>query len=166
MDLILWRHAEAEILREGCEDLSRGLTPKGERQAARMATWLDGHLPEGTRILCSPARRAEQTALTLGRRYKLREELAPDAQAEDVLRLIRWHPELGPQGKGPVLLVGHQPWLGQLAAMLLHMSESSCPVRKASVWWLRTRVREGQPQTLVMTVACPELLSRAWDDAA
>ena len=46
-------------------------------KAARMATWLDGHLPEGTRILCSPARRAEQTVLALGRRYKLREELAP-----------------------------------------------------------------------------------------
>ena len=48
MDLILWRHAEAEVLREGSDDLARSLTPKGERQAARMATWLDGHLPEGT----------------------------------------------------------------------------------------------------------------------
>ena len=90
MDLILWRHAEAEVLREGSDDLARSLTPKGERQAARMATWLDGHLPEGTRILCSPARRAEQTVLALGRRYKLREELAPNAQLDEVLRLIRW----------------------------------------------------------------------------
>ena len=166
MDLILWRHAEAEVLREGFDDLARSLTPKGERQAARMATWLDGHLPEGTRILCSPARRAEQTVLALGRRYKLREELAPNAQADEVLRLIRWDPRLGPQGKGPVLLVGHQPWLGQVAAAVLHMPEASCPVRKAAVWWLRTRVRDEQAQTVVMTVACPDLLSRSWDEPA
>ena len=77
MDLILWRHAEAENLQEGMDDLSRALTPKGERQAARMATWLDAHLPEGARVLVSPARRTEQTAKALGRKYKLREELVP-----------------------------------------------------------------------------------------
>ena len=37
MDLILWRHAEAE---EGDNDLARELTPKGEKQAARVAEWL------------------------------------------------------------------------------------------------------------------------------
>ena len=34
MDLILWRHAEAEDARAGQDDLERALTPKGERQAA------------------------------------------------------------------------------------------------------------------------------------
>ena len=64
MDLILWRHAEAEDLEEteeGCgADLSRRLTPKGERQALRMAAWLDRQLPEGVRVYCSPAVRTEQ----------------------------------------------------------------------------------------------------------
>ena len=68
--------------------------------------------------------------------------------------------------KGPVLLVGHQPWLGQVAATVLGLPEASCAVRKAAVWWLRSRAREDQVQTVVMTVACPDLLSRAWDEAA
>lgn len=82
MDLILWRHAEAEDWVEGCDDLERSLTPRGEKQAARMAGWLDRQLPEATRILCSPARRCEQTALALGRKYKIKPELAPDGSPE------------------------------------------------------------------------------------
>ena len=50
MDLILWRHADAE---PGEPDLDRPLTAKGVRQAERMAAWLDGHLPDGCRILVS-----------------------------------------------------------------------------------------------------------------
>ena len=30
MDLILWRHAEAEDVEDGSEDLARALTPRGE----------------------------------------------------------------------------------------------------------------------------------------
>ena len=37
MDLILWRHAEAEELAEAGDDLARALTSRGEKQAARMA---------------------------------------------------------------------------------------------------------------------------------
>ena len=45
MDLILWRHAEAEDWTEGCDDLQRSLTGRGEKQAKRMAAWLDRQLP-------------------------------------------------------------------------------------------------------------------------
>jgi len=164
MDLILWRHAEAEVAQEGSDDLSRQLTPKGERQATRMAVWLDRHLPEGTRVLVSPARRTEQTVQALGRKYKLRDELVPDSSPEDVLGLVKWHPQEGPQGKGTVLVVGHQPYLGHIISRLTGMSESVCPVRKGSVWWLRARRREGVLQTVLMTVASPDLISRIWDE--
>jgi phosphohistidine phosphatase len=164
MDLILWRHAEAEVAADGDDDLSRALTSKGDRQAQRMASWLDSHLPEGTRVLCSPAKRTEQTAKALGRKFKLREELVPDSNADAVLDLIKWHPDTGPQCKGPVLLVGHQPYLGEVVARLLGMPEQACAIRKGSVWWLRTRVREGQLQTVLLTVVCPDLISRSWDD--
>ncbi|MEO7547467.1 MAG: histidine phosphatase family protein, partial [Ramlibacter sp.] len=40
MDLILWRHAEAEDAPEGGDDLDRALTSRGEKQAARVAAWL------------------------------------------------------------------------------------------------------------------------------
>ena len=161
MDLILWRHAEAQNLQPGMDDLSRALTSKGERQAARMAAWLDAHLPEGARVLVSPAQRTEQTVKALGRKYKLRDELAPSATWVDVMSLLKWDQAAGPQLKGPVLLVGHQPYLGQLLARLLKMDEPSCVVRKGAVWWLRTRMRHDQLQTVLLTVACPDLISRS-----
>lgn len=157
MDLILWRHAEAEDWPEGDpeggRDLERSLTARGEKQAARMANWLDRQLPEGARILVSPARRCEQTALALGRKYKIRSELAPDATVEQLLELVQW-----PTAKSPILVVGHQPILGQTIAQLLGLQESDCPVKKGALWWLRNRDREGQSQTVVVTVQSPEVL--------
>lgn len=156
MDLILWRHAEAEELpadvRSG-SDLERSLTPRGEKQAARMAAWLDRQLPERARILVSPARRCEQTALALGRKYKIRAELGPDAPPSQLLELVQW-----PVNKLPILVIGHQPTLGQTIAQLLGLQESECPVKKGALWWLRTREREGGVQTVVVTVQSPELL--------
>ena len=164
MDLILWRHAEAEVAEPGGDDLSRPLTKKGERQASRMAAWLDRHLPEGTRVLVSPSERTQQTVAPLGRKFKLRDELVPDTTVADVLTLLKWHPETGPQSKGPVLLLVHQPYLGQLIARLLGMDEQICSVRKGGVWWLRTRMRDGQLQTVLLTVAVPDFISTSWDD--
>ena len=56
MDLILWRHADAQEVRDAADDLERALTPKGERQAQRMADWLNRQLPANARVLVSPAR--------------------------------------------------------------------------------------------------------------
>ena len=157
MDLILWRHAEAEDWLLGDQasglDLDRSLTQRGEKQAARMAAWLDRQLPEGARIVVSPARRCEQTALALGRKYKIRTELAPDATPEQLLELVQW-----PVNKYPVLVIGHQPILGQTIAQLLALKESECAVKKGALWWLRNRDRDGQSQTVVVTVQSPEVL--------
>lgn len=157
MDLILWRHAEAEDwLLDGEQtglDLDRSLTQRGEKQAARMAAWLERQLPEGARILVSPARRCEQTALALGRKYKIRQELAPDATASQLLELVQW-----PLGKSLILVVGHQPTLGQTIAQVLGLQESECAVKKGAVWWLRSRERDGQNQTVIVTVQSPEVL--------
>ena len=157
MDLILWRHAEAEDWTDGetqtGSDLDRSLTSRGEKQAARMAVWLDRQLPEGARIVVSPARRCEQTALALGRKYRVRPEIAPDATPAQLLELVQW-----PMSKLPVLVIGHQPTLGQTIAQLLGLKESECPVKKGALWWLRNRDRDGQSQTVVVTVQSPEVL--------
>lgn len=153
MDLIFWRHAEADDWTEGCDDMQRSLTPRGEKQAKRMAGWLDRQLPEGTRIVSSPARRCEQTALALGRKYKLRVELAPDATPDALLAAAGW-----PHSKSVVLMIGHQPALGQAISLLLGLQQDSCAVRKGAVWWIRTRERDGDVQTVVVTVQAPELL--------
>lgn len=153
MDLILWRHAEAVPGGEGIEDLQRPLTVRGERQAARMAQWLDRQLPGGLRLLCSPALRTEQTARTLGRKYRLRAELAPGGSAQDLLDCARW-----PQGRGAVLVVGHQPVLGEVLAQVLGLAGGTCTVRKGAVWWLRQRQRAEAWETVLLAVQSPELL--------
>lgn len=152
MDLILWRHAEAEDEREGLSDLERALTARGEKQAARVAAWLDRNLPEGARILSSPARRCEQTAHALGRKFKLRPELAPDGSVIQLLEAVQW-----PAARQPVVVVGHQPILGATLAQLLGMAHGQCPVRKGTAWWLRTRERAGDLQSVVVAVQSPEL---------
>lgn len=153
MDLILWRHAEAQEWEEGSNDLERSLTARGEKQAARMASWLDRQLPEAVRVLASPARRTEQTALALGRKYKLRDELRPDGTVDQLLELVQW-----PAGRVPMMVVGHQPVLGQTIARLLQLPDTECAVKKGAVWWLRHRLRDGQGQTVLVTVQTPDLL--------
>ena len=157
MDLILWRHAEAEDWPENDpqarSDLERKLTPRGEKQAARMAEWLDRQLPGSARVVVSPARRCDQTALALGRKFKIRTELAPGTTPVELLELVQW-----PLSKAPMLVIGHQPTLGQTIAVLLGLQESDCAIKKGAVWWLRTRERDGQLQTVVVTVQSPEML--------
>ena len=127
------------------------MTPRGRKQAERMAAWLESQLPQGTRILSSPAVRAEQTVKALGRKYKVRDALSPGACVADILETSGW-----PGAKYPVLLVGHQPGLGALIADLLQMPEGVCAIRKGAVWWLRRRSREGQDQTVLLAVPSPD----------
>jgi phosphohistidine phosphatase len=160
MDLILWRHAEAQDHPEpmtgqqgDAKDMARRLTARGEKQAARMGAWLDRQLPHGARVYASPAQRTEQSALALGRKIRLRDELAPGADALAVLDLVQW-----PNGKSPVVVVGHQPTLGAVIARLLGMAEEECVVKKGAIWWLHQRERDGSPQTVLLTVQTPELM--------
>lgn len=153
MDLILWRHAEAHDLMDGQNDLQRRLTPRGEKHAERMARWLDQQLPEGTRILCSPAVRAEQTLQPLKRKYKVRDALAPGASVQDILETAGW-----PEARHPVLVVGHQPSLGQVVSHLFDMGPAPMAIRKGAVWWLRHRLREELSQTVILSVTTPERL--------
>ena len=151
MDLILWRHAEALEMREVEDDLDRALTPKGERQAQRMAGWLGRQLPAGARVLVSPARRAQQTAAALERKFRTVEALAPGAGVEVLLQAARW-----PDAREPVLVVGHQPTLGLVAGYLLTGQAQTWALRKGGVCWLRGREREGVVQVVLHAVIGPD----------
>jgi phosphohistidine phosphatase len=151
MDLILWRHAEAVESGDEVDDLERPLTSRGERQAARMAVWLNQQLPATTRILASPARRTQQTALALERKFRTVPALAPDASVTAVLEAARW-----PEAKEPVLVIGHQPTLGLVAAQLLTGASHALAVKKGAVWWLRSREREGEGQVVLLAALTPE----------
>jgi phosphohistidine phosphatase len=153
MDIVLWRHAEAVDWQEGCDDLDRVLTARGYKQAIRMAEWLDRQLPEGTRIFSSPARRCEDTVCRLDRKYKIYKDLLPESSADNILTSLQW-----PNAKGTVLIVGHQPMIGQIVAQSLGLKDSACAVRKGSVWWLRSRERDGQRQTVLVAVQSVDML--------
>lgn len=153
MDLILWRHAEAEVIAPGQDDLQRALTPKGERQARRMAAWLNHRLAASTRVLVSPALRCRQTADALGREVRIVPAIAPDAPVAALLEAVRW-----PRSSEPVLVCGHQPTLGQVAAHLLAGVQQDWAVKKGAVWWLRWRQRDGEPEVTLHAVQGPDAL--------
>lgn len=150
MDLILWRHAEAA---DGAPDHARELTAKGIKQAEKIATFLRLHLPDDHRILVSPATRAQQTVAALTKHFTLAPTIAPGATAQAVLHAARW-----PDAGGTVLVVGHQPTLGEVAALLLGCNDYSLSIRKSALWWFSRREREGAAQITLRLVITPDFL--------
>lgn len=148
MDLILWRHAEAE---DGVPDLGRALTARGRKQASRMADWLNPRLPPDLRILTSPATRAVQTAQALGRHCETLAALAPGASVARVLAAAGW-----PDAPYPVLVVGHQPTLGRVALYLLAGAALDTTLKKGAIWWFQGRERDGRLQVALRAVAAPD----------
>lgn len=154
MELILWRHAEAEDRAQDSDaDAARELTKRGRKQAERMAAWLGPRLDESWRILVSPAARTLQTVEPLGREFERSDAVGLAATARSVLQAACW-----PGGDGNVLVVGHQPTLGNVAACLLDGHEADVSIRKGAVWWFVTRDRDGRRETALRAVIDPETL--------
>jgi phosphohistidine phosphatase len=150
MDIILWRHAEAE---DNTPDMQRALTAKGQKQAKNMAAWLAKRLPAELRILVSPALRTQQTASALTAEFITVQSIAPGASALAILDAAGW-----PHADGGVLIVGHQPTLGEVAAYLLGNPEQYLNIKKGAVWWFQNRKRGNVSETLLKVVLNPELL--------
>jgi phosphohistidine phosphatase len=145
MNLILWRHADAE---DGIPDEKRMLTAKGRKQAARMAHWLAQRLPAHYLVLSSPALRTQQTAGALSK-YVVREELGLSATPESILYAAEW-----PRASHPVVVVGHQPTLGMTAARLLGGEGLPWSVRKGAVLWFAHK----DSHIVLRAVLSPDLL--------
>lgn len=150
MELILWRHAEAE---DGFPDNARPLTAKGRKQADKMSAFLRTRLPHNTRILVSPARRAQQTAQALTHDFITEPGIAPGALPQALLKAAGW-----PDGEGCTLIVGHQPALGEAAALLMTGKPECWSIRKGAVWWLSRRESEGDIQTTLRLAIAPDHL--------
>lgn len=148
MDLILWRHADAE---NGIPDSGRKLTAKGHKQAQRMAAWLEKRLPEDALVLVSPARRALETARAFRDGFEVSEAVGTGTTPQALLKAADW-----PRGTRTVLVVGHQPTLGQAAAFAVTGSAEGWGVKKGAIWWLEHRSRDGE--TIVRAVMTPDLL--------
>jgi phosphohistidine phosphatase len=145
-DLLLWRHADAE---DGMPDDGRALSKKGLKQAKLVAAWLRPRLPDGCLILVSPARRAQQTAAALDLPYTTEKRIGVHAHAADIIAASGW-----PQREGAILVVGHQPTLGQLAASLLTGEPAGWAIKKGALWWFSNRGAE----TVLHAVVAPDLL--------
>lgn len=155
MDLILWRHAEAEDGGEGIPDAKRRLTARGEKQARKMAAWLTERLPKKTVVLMSPTERTQQTAHAFGMPCEIEPRIGPGADCADLIAAAN---EFGAGRSEAVVLVGHQPTLGRLAALLLSGSEADWAIKKGAIWWFTRRTREGEDQTVLRAVLGPEML--------
>lgn len=152
MNLILWRHAQAEDLTGGQLDADRQLTAKGRKQAETMATWLNSVLPSDCKILVSPSQRTIQTAQALGRSFTLVEEVGTQSSVAEILKVCHW-----PHGRESVLIVGHQPQLGQVVTELIP-AIFHCAIRKGNVWWIGQK--PGEKLAVLNAVMSPEALAK------
>jgi phosphohistidine phosphatase len=150
MDLILWRHAHAEDMTASMHsDNERELTSKGKKQAALMALWLNEVLPFNCTILVSPSQRTLQTAQALGRKFKIVDDIGTGSSADRILAACNW-----PDNHEPVLVIGHQPLLGEVVSTLIPEIQYA-PIRKGNVWWISYK---GTEEVFLKAVMSPELV--------
>ena len=160
MDLLLWRHAEAE---DGFPDATRRLTPRGEKQAQRMARWILAHAPKNLRIVASPATRCQQTAAALGLPFETDQRLSTSGNVADLLAVAGW-PEsaakAGDRQPRAILIVGHQPTLGRTAASLLSGHEEGWEIKKGALWWLTLTDLAARPKARPKVSLTPQLADK------
>jgi phosphohistidine phosphatase len=153
-DIVLWRHADAE---PGVPDLQRALTPKGQKQARRMARWLHDRLPPTAVIYASPAKRAQQTALALAhlgaREFVTVDEFSPSTRVDAALGALR-----STDPTRTIVVVGHQPTLGELASRLLGADVDDWPIRKGAVVWLAARDDDDRSHVVLRAAISPDLV--------
>jgi len=118
-----------------------------------MADFLSGRLPQNTRILVSPALRAQQTAAALTAQFITAPNIGVHATPQTAIAAAGW-----PMAGGAVLLVGHQPWMGELASLLMTGQADFWSIKKGAVWWFSRREREGDFQTVLRLVIAPDQL--------
>ena len=115
MRIWILRHGQAEPT--AASDAERSLTEVGQAEAIRMAEQLAGHSLDV--ILASPYRRAQQTAELVRRELGFRrgvttvDWLTPDDDPMVVLD------QLSDRAEDELLLVSHQPLVGQLISLLV-----------------------------------------------
>ncbi|MDZ4349785.1 MAG: histidine phosphatase family protein [Xanthomonadaceae bacterium] len=115
--IILLRHAHAHAAGAGQSDRDRSLSAIGKAEAAAAGRWLAEHGGEADVVLCSPAARTVETLAIVNRDWStpaptIRPEIY-DASPGDLIRLLD-----GFADTARVLLVGHNPGLEELVALL------------------------------------------------
>lgn len=130
--IIVMRHAKAEVDAANGTDFSRALSARGRDDAVRMGHWLHAHFPRIGLALVSPALRTRETALAVMSAWTADEPPPP----------VRWEPALylaetpallellAHETTRPLLLVGHNPGLGELVLHLIGRQALATDPRK------------------------------------
>jgi len=131
MLLYLLRHADADT--PAPSDTERALSEKGRAQAEKVGRFCEAHELHFSVILSSPVRRARETAEIVAEKMRAELFLTPwlacGMSPHTALEELRAY-----RSQGSVLLVGHEPDLGLLAAHLLGLATpTALHVRKASL---------------------------------
>jgi phosphohistidine phosphatase len=117
--LLLLRHGKSSWADPALADRDRPLAPRGQRAAELIGRYVEAHRLRPALVLCSPARRAQDTLAIvqpwLGADVEVStDEAMYDADADDLLERLHALPET----IASVLVVGHNPALHDLATAL------------------------------------------------
>ncbi len=117
---MLLRHAKSDWPGTDIPDRDRPLAKRGRRDAPRVGRWLRDHGYVPDTVVCSPARRAQQTwellAPELGGSPSVTFE--PRAYDADALTLLSLARDLSSRHRA-ALLIGHDPAISELAGALV-----------------------------------------------
>ena len=136
MKIILARHATAEDKADSKEDADRILTPEGREQADLMGRVLAATMGTVDCLWTSPLIRALQTAGIASKHLNIKPTVEPNLAISGDLEQLCW--KMHREGPGTLMLVGHQPDLGRLAARLLGLV-SEIALKKAGVCIVETK---------------------------
>jgi phosphohistidine phosphatase len=156
MRLLVVRHADAEPTRT--TDADRRLTGKGRGQADRLANYLKGIGLTPGRVVTSPYLRAVETAQpiveTAGGLLVEDSALAPGMAPEDAAAVLAH--ECDPDET--VVLVGHQPDLGELCAWLMGLRDSDALAMKKGVLAVFSLAHPRAGEAVLQAFLPPKLL--------
>ncbi len=145
----MWRHTEAE---DALPDATRELTGRGRKQARAWPTGLIRRLPPDITHSDQSRHPRPATPQHWGVNTK-RCRIGARRQRSGRAGRGGW-----PDAAYPVLVVGHQPTLGQVAMQLLAGQAGDLTVKKGGIWWFQSRERTGQVQVVLRAVAAPDWL--------
>jgi phosphohistidine phosphatase len=159
MQLFVIRHATAEDAQLGGDDAARELTEAGKTKLRRAVRGLRALEIRFERVLTSPWKRAVQTAKLLepiGSSAPVTTELLAQPPRAALLALIAERNET-------TAVVGHEPWLGELAAWLAFGDAKhgdALIIKKCGVLWLAgtavpggMQIRASIPPKLLRAIA-------------
>jgi len=145
MILYIMRHAEAVEASDTLQDEWRYLTEKGRAAAGKMSSRIAGYAQKTRLIITSPLTRAVQTAEIVAEKASRKtlviasELLLPGAEISELVEHLKKCKDAR-----RVMLVGHEPQLGSLVALLLGRADKAVSLKKGGCVALELDPEKGE----------------------